>query len=54
MFKSGFILSTDDHLEAAMFNKSEISVWQQGTILDYGGLIEAITVNAVTINGEKY
>jgi hypothetical protein len=54
MFKSGFILSTDDQLMAAMFNKTEVFVWQQGKILDYGGLIEAVTENAVTINSEKY
>jgi hypothetical protein len=54
MFKSGFILSTDDQLEAAMFNKTEICVWQQVNMLDYGGQIEAVTENAVTINGEKY
>jgi hypothetical protein len=54
MFKSGFILSSDNHLQAAMFNKTEICIWQQGKILDYGGLIEAVTDNAVTINGQKY
>jgi hypothetical protein len=54
MFKSGFILSTDNHLQAAMFNKTEICVWQQSKILNYGGQIEAIKENSVTINGEGY
>lgn len=54
MFKPGFILSTDAHLKAAIFNRTEVIVWQDGKILDYGGLIDAITEGAVTINGQRY
>jgi hypothetical protein len=54
MFKSGFILSTEAHLDAAIFNKSDEIVWLQGRIVDYGGKIETYTENSVTVNGEKY
>jgi hypothetical protein len=37
-----------------MFNKTDICVWQQGKILDYGGQIESVTDIAVTMKGEKY
>jgi hypothetical protein len=54
MFKSGFVLSTDSHIDAAIFNKSSVEVWQAGMILDYGGIIESHTENSVTVNGERY
>ena len=50
MFKSGFVLSTDEHIAAAMFNKTNVTVWQNGSIIDYGGPIEDLTDIAVKIN----
>ncbi|MDQ0114378.1 hypothetical protein [Paenibacillus harenae] len=54
MFKSGFTLSTDSHLSAAMFNKTPVVAWQDGEIIDYGGLIEKQDEHTVTINGMHY
>lgn len=54
MFKSGFILATSEHIAAAIFNKSDVIVWQNGSILNYGGRIEAQTENSVTVNGDRY
>ena len=54
MFKPGFVLTTDAHLDAAIFNKTIVIVWQQGDVLDYGGLIEERTNNSVIVNGERY
>lgn len=38
MFKSGFILTTDSHLEASMFNKTPITLFQDGERFDFGGV----------------
>jgi hypothetical protein len=54
MLASGFVLRTDHHLQVAMHNRSSVDVWQKGQLLDYGGPIEAISEQAVTINGVKY
>ena len=55
MLKSGFTLTTDDHLEAAMFNKSEVTVWQEGELIDFdGGSVESFTEISVTINNADY
>jgi hypothetical protein len=54
MFAPGFLLSTRHHLEAAMFNRSNVSVWQSGELIEYGGRIEKLTHVAVTINGAHY
>lgn len=54
MFKSGFTLTTDFHLTAAMFNKTPVVAWQDGEIIDYGGVIEKQDENTVTINGMHY
>lgn len=54
MFATSFILSTHAHLEAAMFNKSNVDVWQYGELIDYGGQIEKLTDDVVTINGNHF
>ncbi|KEQ22325.1 hypothetical protein [Paenibacillus tyrfis] len=54
MFKSGFLLVSPEQIAAAIFNKSDVIVWQSGRILDYGGPIESQTEHSVTINGAKY
>lgn len=51
MFKSGFLLSTDAHLKAAMYNKTFVNVWQGNKIIEYGGVIEKITEQSVYKNG---
>lgn len=52
MFKSGFILHTNEHIIAAMHNKTPVSVWMQGKIVDYGGVIDEFNGKSVKINGE--
>lgn len=54
MFRSGFILTTRAHLEAAMHNKSNVNVWQKGRIIEYGGAIESLSDDAVKINGDYF
>jgi hypothetical protein len=54
MFKSGFLLETDHHLQAAMFNKSNVIVWQDDEIIYYGGPIESFTENSITILGNRF
>ena len=54
MFNKGFVLTTRHHLEAAMFNQSNVEVWQHGQIIDYGGRIENLSRDSITINGGKY
>ncbi|WP_090677130.1 hypothetical protein [Paenibacillus tianmuensis] len=54
MFKSGFLLTTPEQIAAAIFNKSNVTVWQNGRILDYGGPIEVQTEHSVTINKANY
>lgn len=54
MFKSGFSLTTDAHLAAAQHNQTPIVAWQDGEIIDYGGVIEKQDENTVTINGMHY
>ncbi|RXZ84163.1 hypothetical protein EBB07_03520 [Paenibacillaceae bacterium] len=44
MFRSGFVLATDEHIAAAIHNKTEVTVWMEG------GVIEAQTDFAVKIN----
>lgn len=34
MFKSGFILLTDSHLYAAMYNKMPVVAWQDSGIIN--------------------
>lgn len=56
MFKSNFSLSTDAHLEAAMFNRQLVQAWyiSGNEIADYGVLIEEINDISVKINGIYY
>lgn len=54
MFKPGFILTTDEHISAAMFNKTPVVAWQDGEIIDFGGVIEKCNEQTVTINGMHY
>ncbi|GGG07638.1 hypothetical protein [Paenibacillus abyssi] len=54
MFKSGFILSTDAHIAAAIHNKTPVTAWMENKIVDYGGVIESQNDYAVKINDEYY
>jgi hypothetical protein len=50
MFRPGYLLDTDEKLDAALFNQSEVSVWKRGKILNYGGRIEHHDEISVHIN----
>jgi hypothetical protein len=54
MFKSGFELVSDLHLEATKFNKTIITVWTQGYIFDHSGCIKSYDERSVTIDDIKY
>ncbi|MBB6632777.1 hypothetical protein [Cohnella thailandensis] len=54
MFKPGFLLDTPEKLRAAMFNGSNVTIWENGKIADYGGPIEAIKDEFVRIGGIYY
>jgi hypothetical protein len=54
VFKSGYVLDTDEKLNAAMYNKTPIIVYMNGKILDYGGVIEENSKYAVKINGNYF
>ena len=54
MFKSGFILATEAHLSAAMFNKTPVMAWQDGEIIDNGGVIVKQDEYTITINSMHY
>jgi hypothetical protein len=50
----GQVLKTDVDFDNAMLFGLNISVWQQGEIVDYGGKIIANTDDSVHINDGKY
>ncbi|OBZ08062.1 hypothetical protein A7975_27445 [Bacillus sp. FJAT-26390] len=54
MFRSGFALTTHEHLAAAKFNQTPVVAWQDGEIIDFGGVIEKQDDHTVTINGMHY
>ncbi|WP_138755486.1 hypothetical protein [Paenibacillus sinopodophylli] len=54
MFKSGFALTTDDHLAAGQFNQIPIVAWEDGEIINYRGVIEKQDAHTVTINSMHY
>jgi hypothetical protein len=54
MFKSGFVLTTDAHLSAAMFNQTTVVAYQNGETFDFGGVIEKLDEHTVTIEGMHY
>lgn len=54
MFKSGFVLETNLHLDAAKFNQTVITVWIEDHIIDYCGYIKSFTEDSVTIDEFKY
>jgi len=54
VFKSGFVLDTDEKINAAMHNKTPVIVYMNGKILDYGGVIEENSQYAVKINGDYF
>jgi len=39
LFRSGFVLSTVAHIEAAILNQQPVTVWMDGRLVDYGGVI---------------
>ncbi len=44
----------DVDFDNAMLFQMRVEVWQDGKIIDYGGIIEKHTESSVTINGGKY
>jgi hypothetical protein len=52
LFKSGFALTTDAHIKAAIHNQTPVTVWMSGKIVEYGGVIDAFNGSSVRINGE--
>jgi hypothetical protein len=54
MYISGSTLRTSADLDNAMLFSLNISVWQQGEIIDYGGKIVGHTEGAVHINDGRY
>jgi hypothetical protein len=54
MFKSGYVLNTDDKISAAIHNQTPVEVWQNGDIIDYGGIITKHTDETVFINDGYY
>jgi hypothetical protein len=54
MFKSGYILDTNEKLVAAIHNQSMVTVWMHDEILDYGGIIEEFNDYCIKINNEYF
>jgi hypothetical protein len=55
MFKSGFPLTNDEMIQAAIHNKTVIMVIQRGDLLEYSGVIVDHTEVSVTLdNGDRY
>lgn len=54
MFKSNQILKSPFDFDNAMFFGVNVSVWQKGEIIDYGGKIVANTDESLHINDGKY
>lgn len=50
----GEILRDDQDLDYAIALRHNVSVWENGQIANYGGLIEKHTEHAVKINGVYY
>ncbi|QJD87603.1 hypothetical protein [Cohnella herbarum] len=50
MFKSGFLLDTDEKITAALYNQTPVSVWKNGKLYYEGGPIQEQTEEAVYIN----
>lgn len=48
------ILSTPADFDNAIFFATSVSVWQDGTILDYGGVIQSHTDESVKMNDAYY
>jgi hypothetical protein len=54
MYISGSTLRTSADFDNAMLFGLDISVWQQGEIIDYGGKIVGNTEESVHINDGRY
>jgi hypothetical protein len=48
MFKSGFPLSNDEMIQAAIHNKTLVMIIQRGDLLEYSGIV-AHTEDSVTL-----
>ncbi|MCU6795154.1 hypothetical protein OB236_23895 [Paenibacillus sp. WQ 127069] len=54
MFKPNQPLTCDFHLQTAQNYTVPVSVWMQGEMLAYRGIIEKVTPETVKIAGEYY
>lgn len=54
MYKSGHPLHTAADFDNAMFFALNVIVWQNDSIIEYGGKIESHTDDSVRINDGKY
>lgn len=54
MFSKGEVISDDADLDYCIFLKKAINVWQQQELIDYGGVPEEYSDEAVKINGAYY
>lgn len=51
LFTKGEVISHDQDLDYCIHLKQPVNVWQQGELIDYGGLIDKYTDESVVING---
>lgn len=54
MYTSGYILRTSTDFDNAVFFKKVVTVWQNGTLLNYGEKIQALTDLSVTMEDGRY
>jgi len=54
MYQSGSNLRTSADLDNAILFRLNVSVWQDGQIVDYGGYLESFSDYSVKINGARY
>jgi hypothetical protein len=54
MYISGQTLRTSADFDNAMLFELNVEVWQDGHILNYGGIIDKVTENTVRINDAYY
>lgn len=55
MYKSGQVLRTAADFDNAILFGLKVEVWQDGKLIDYGGVIESHSEYAVTfLNESKY
>ena len=54
MYKKNQVLTTSADFDNAIMFQIQVAVWQNGEILDYGGIIELNSDESVKIQGNYY